>query len=383
MDLMSVNLDTLLPEKLIEGYRSLIFTERFTDCGDFVLTTGRVQETLDLIPPTGLLKIAQSDEIMAVDSRRIITNDQGVAELRIEGRSFETSFENRPAINNLEPLLDSEYHIESVTAHEAMATIMTTIPEGLTQEWRDILTRPITVYRPHDFDRKADFQVPKGDQYNAALEIARAYGVGMRTFIFYREYEPRLGVELYYGHNRAIDNEDDNTPVIFSTDRSDFTDEEYFLNVRDHKNSAMIFTDNTVQGYYIKNSPDDPEPAKGMHARVLYIDGGDIEPPEDTGIRNRIQYEMDLGQERLFSELQKRKLDPDVTFTVSPDASYKFGRGDLGDYYLGDTVTVHTGYGGRKNLQVSEYIRSEDENGDTEYPTMIEAPELEGVFTEL
>lgn len=87
MDLMTINLDTLLPEKLIEGYRSLIWTERFTECGDFVMTTGLVDEGLELIKPTSLVKIVQSDEIMAIDSRKVITNDSGVAELRVEGRS--------------------------------------------------------------------------------------------------------------------------------------------------------------------------------------------------------------------------------------------------------------------------------------------------------
>lgn len=381
MDLMTINLDTLLPEKLIEGYRSLIWTERFTECGDFVMTTGLVDEGLELLKPTSLVKIVQSDEIMAIDSRKVITNDSGVAELRVEGRSFETSFENRPAVADMNPLLDTEYHIESVTAHEAIATVLTKMPEGLTAEWEQILERPVTVYRPHDFDRKADFQIPRGDQYSAALDIARAYGCGMRTFIYFRENTPRLGVEIYYGHDRSNENKAGNNPVIFSSDRGDFDSEEYLMNVRDHKNAALVFTDNTVQGYYIKSNPEVADPPRGLHARVLYIDGSDIKPPEDTGIRNQIQYEMDLGKERLFSELQKRKLDPDITFTVSPNAYYKFGRDK--DYYLGDTVTVHTSHGGRKNLQVSEYIRSEDETGEREFPTMIEVPELEGVFTEL
>lgn len=382
MDLMSINPNTLEAEDLIEGYKSLIWTERFSECGDFSLTTGLVNETREALPAGSYVRIAQSDELAIVDSHKIATNSDGTSVLTIEGRTFETSYEGRPAIANLDPLADAEYHIEDATPHEAMALIMSRIPDGLTNEWKQIFERPITVYRPTDLDRKIDYQVPGGSQYEAILDLARAYGVGIRTFIFYRGFERRYGVELYYGHDRSIQNGYGNSPVIFSSERGDFASEDYYLDYREYYNAGFVFTNNTTQGYYTIPKDGPSVPPRGVNAKILYVDGGDIKPPEDTGIRDRITYERALGQERLFSELSKRKLEPDVTFELSSDPSYKFGRGDSGDYFLGDIVTAQTLYGGRKNLQVSEYIRSEDETGYKEYPTLIDTPELDGVFVE-
>lgn len=382
MDLMTIDPTTMKALDLIEGYKSLIWTERFTECGDFSLTTGLVDETMAAMPAGSYVRIAQSDEVAIVDSHRITTDEKGTAVLKIEGRTFETSYEGRPALANLDPLEDAEYHIEEATPHEAMALIMSRIPDGLTPEWKEIFERPITVYRPTDADRKIDYQVPRGSQYAAMLDLARAYGVGVRTFIFYRGYELRYGVELYYGQDRSAQNTYGNSPVIFSSERGDFATEEYYLDYREHYNAGFIFTNNTTQGYYTVPKGENPVPPRGVGAKILYVDGGDIKPPTDTGIRDRIAYERALGQERLFLELSKRKLEPDVTFELSASPSYKFGRGSAGDYYLGDIVTSQTLYGGRKNLQVSEYIRAEDETGYKEYPTLVDTPELDGVFME-
>ena len=382
MDLMTVDIHTKLPTHLIESHKSLVWTERYTECGDFSLTSGNVDETIAELPAGALCRIAQSDELMVVESHKISTDEYGIPLLTVEGRSFETVFENRPAISNMDPLADYEYHLEDVTAHEAMAKIMTRIPDGLNPTWAAAFERPITVYRPTDLDRKIDYQVPNGDQYKAVLDLARGYGVGIRNFVFYREFETRYGVELYYGQDRSIQNGYGNAPVIFSSERGDFAREEYYLDYREHKNAAMVFTENTVQGYFMIPEGGDETPPMGLDSRILYINGGDIKPPVDTGIRDQITYERALGQERLFSELSKRKLEPDVTFEISATPSYKFGRHEDGDYFLGDIVTVQTLYGGRKNLQVSEYIRAEDETGYREYPTLIDTPSLDGAFVE-
>lgn len=380
MDLHALDIDTIKPGPLIEGYDSLIWTERFAECGDFVLMTGRVNDTRKKLPEGSLCKITESQEIMIVDSHKITTDENGKTLLRIEGRSLETIFENRPAIKDLNPLKDAEYHISGETPHATAAQILTKVPEGLSPEWAEAWVRPIFVARPEDNPEfTIDYQVPRGTQYDAVLQLARSYGFGLRNGIYFYGPEPRLFTSLYYGTDRAIGNKLGNSPVIFSSDRGDFSSEDFFMDYRSYKNAAIIFTANLAQGYYIK-TPNSTIP-KGLKLRVLYMDGDDIKPPTEIGVRNSIDYERDLGSERLFSELSQRKLEPDVTFQVSKDSSYRYGVD--GDYFLGDTITVHTGYGGRKNLQVSEYIRSEDGTGETAYPTMIEVPKLEGVFTEL
>src|SRR6188768_1009977 len=95
MDLLRVNPATFLPDDLIEGYTSLIWTERMAESGGFELITPDIEKTASLIPEDSLLTLRDSDEIMIVESHNLIRNPDGSSELRVVGTTFETMFRRR------------------------------------------------------------------------------------------------------------------------------------------------------------------------------------------------------------------------------------------------------------------------------------------------
>ncbi len=52
---------------------------------------------------------------------------------------------------------------------------------------------------------------------------------------------------------------------------------------------------------------------------------------------------------------------------ISEESPFKLGR----DYYLGDRVTLLGQYDFAQSMRVSEYIRTEDADGDRGYPGLV------------
>lgn len=372
MILFQRDVPTMKAGPVVEGYNSLIWTERFTEAGDFSLTTGRIDETMAALPVGSMAAISESDETMFVETHKITTNEQGVSELTVTGRSFETFYERRPAINSFEPLNDAEFHIPNSIPRSAIFELLM-IPAVGNAMWDDRMHLPIHIEVNAD-PREAllenrDYQVPRGSVYSAVLDIARSYNIGIRSKIVDRENDTNLiTLYIYYGKDRTVTSTTA-TPVLFSWANGDFTSEEYLHTDVNYHNAYFVFTNNTVHMVYSTYDGLSGNPGRGLNLRVKYVDASDIVPPEDTGIRDALTYETDLARERALMHYAVDRLPrKDFSFQVSPNSSNKFGV----DYDLGDVVTVEGKYGGRKDLLVTEYIRSEDSSGETAYPTMVE-----------
>lgn len=79
-----------IPEDIIEGYISLIWTERFQDPGEFELKTYDVERMKSLLPEDTLVSHLETQEVMMVETHEIADEGEGddaVPVLTIRGRS--------------------------------------------------------------------------------------------------------------------------------------------------------------------------------------------------------------------------------------------------------------------------------------------------------
>lgn len=87
-----------LPDVLIEGYNSLIWSERWQDHGDFELKSFDVDRLKKLLPQKTLVSHLETEEVMAVETHSIEMVGEGEdaqPEITIKGRSVTTIFEHR------------------------------------------------------------------------------------------------------------------------------------------------------------------------------------------------------------------------------------------------------------------------------------------------
>lgn len=98
MDFVRLNAGTYIPDLLVEGYNSLVFTERFNEPGDFELRTFNVETVAALLPEGTFVSHLETQEMMVVENLNIEEVGEGEDakdELVITGRSAWTVLEHR------------------------------------------------------------------------------------------------------------------------------------------------------------------------------------------------------------------------------------------------------------------------------------------------
>lgn len=142
---------TYLPDRMIENYTSLVWTERFLDPGEFIMKTPYVDEMLEVLPEMTLISHRHTSEVMLVESHLITKDALGNEELTIAGRSVDVMFEHR--------FIEGKYQKRRQMAREyappsAAGVLMWNAIDNLTDP-------PVDVTRAR---KDAD---PDGDQYVA------------------------------------------------------------------------------------------------------------------------------------------------------------------------------------------------------------------------
>lgn len=375
MVLISLDKTTFLEDKIIDGFSSLIWTERAQAESDFVINTHDIKRGLADFPIGTLLATSNSQVPMIVEQHRFSTNETGNTELRIEGRGVSTLLDSRPALNSLEPLEDYSWDVEDTP----ISYLLMTLVNDNHQPFGDDFKLPFSpLIRVKDITKapmnlRFSYKIPRKSRYEVLMDICKTHGL---TFTEYRPGD-KFTTNFADGSKIAmvfLIPKDRSDSVIFSGKRGDLLSEEYYHNISNFKNTAAVISSNTAT---VLSLIDENQQIryKGLDARIGLKDEPSLAPPESSGIRDKIEYERAVGKGLAENMLVENSIEEAYTFQVSPTVSYRY---DI-DYELGDYVRVEPTYGPPKKYSVSEYIRSLDENGYREYPTLSEIPEQIGV----
>lgn len=385
---------------LVQGWRSCIWAERYADPGDFQLQTLRVDETRSLIPPGSYVGLIDSPEVMLVESHEIGQDPEtGRNMLTVTGRSAEVLGEQRMTyrLGTSGASGMVEYPISALVIGSQIVQDLYMIRLN-----QDAFFNPDARNRVVDFDGASyhpdfeanipedfmDFKVPVADIHSVATSYLKSVGAGLRT-IRHRYAFPPFGTGGGYfqalivgGYDRTV-NQTDREPVIFTTMQDHLIDEKYLWTLRNYKNFAQV-----VSPIYDANvfAPGVSTATAGKDLRVLHVDASDITSAgggsASSIVRQRGLAELAKNNQIFFFEGQ-----------VNPDSPYKRGlppvegggtswyearlrRTTPGDYDLGDLVTLMGKYGVSQTMRVTEFVRTQDETGYREYPTLSQPVEV-------
>lgn len=326
-------------DDLIEGWNSLIWTERYSIAGEFELKTARIKETRALLPKRTLLGIRESNHVMIVESHSI---EDGF--LTVKGRTFETFLENR--------VIHAGGDLYSITMSPAMAIA-------------DIIYRSIVASASFTQEELPGFDVQSLDDtlpdetfqfkfeemYAWILKTLQKNHLGLRTVKPTHHTSPMM-LEVYNGL--------DKTDVVLSSSADHLKGEKYLFTDFGYKDTAYV---RTATGVYAVRSPlwspgvgpiPRPGTGGGFDWRVLPVDAMDLSG-SGADVTQR-------GLTELAKFNQKNLFDAELT----PFTPYKYGV----DYGLGDYISVVADYGVSETMVVSEYIRIQDAEGEKSYPTL-------------
>lgn len=407
-----------LPDDIVEDYTSMIWTERYQDPGEFELKTPRISETFNLLPEMTLISHLDTKEVMMVESRLIGVDDNGYPELTVTGRSLDAFLEHR--------------HVEASYGKRRKMTRMYTATGAavvliwnVVDNWSD---KDVTREDDHPWTTKdqipnvsvSDSVAVRGDSRNRWLKEGPLYpqllDILIRDDLGIRIIRPKsttmtrisvatglatrgevtrtivpdvtsLRFDIYRGVDRS-NLQSTNSKVIFSTLRGDIEKVSYLFSNKDLKTACEVMSGAGGADVYRPGGSG----LTGLDRRVMSYDAGEPEEaknkPTDPGknatTAENNTYEADLADWRnrnnaiiadfladiadeALRALKKQRRVSLLTGDISPLSLYKYKT----HYDLGDTVTLYGDYNQTEQMIVSEYVRTEDSDGDRGFPGLV------------
>ena len=167
----------------------------------------------------------------------------------------------------------------------------------------------------------------------------------------------KLRMQVYQGRDLS-------STVTFRYDAGQIEKPKYLYAIKGYKNIAHVSSPHLEIPLTVAAPGVDPN-VSGINRRVLPLNFGNLGDLDPDGNFTEDDWQRVLSQKAL-TELQKFNKVALFDGEISPLNAIKYGK----DYSLGDKVTLQAEYDLEAKMVISEYIRSQDETGETGYPTL-------------
>ena len=357
---------------IIDGFTSTIWTERYYGNSEVELVVPLTMEMIQKLPVGTFLGIDESDELMILE-----TANPSDGKLKLTGISVLPWLNNR-FIRTSANHSDRYWYLEAENpgwALWAMVFYMCIGGPYLNG------TTPIGVPNPekfivpglglYDYDKSGiplKVAIPYGPLYNAMLEFAKSYEIGMQILLDINSDTP-----LQYRNYKGLDRtsaQTDNPVVRFSPEMDSLTDISEVQSIKDLKTHAYSFAPGlepeegradirTAPGISILSGTE----YTGFDLRAKLVFADDITTDQIAESSSTL---IDILNNRAFTELQNNKYIKTVDGEIVPDSQFQYGV----HYSLGDIIEVKGNTGTVQRSRITEYIRSHDSSGEKSYPTV-------------
>lgn len=379
---------TYLPTDLLEGYFSMIWTERFRDPGEFELKVNQYISSwmYSYLPLGQFISHRDTDEVMQVETHSIDYDSDGKPELTITGRSLtmwpeqrliEGVYQKKKQMQkNYTPLRAASVLLWDTFVNSSGTSVLDD-QSGGRSTYDNLPQVAITSgVRGSSGVSKPRF-LATGPMYPEVYKFLVNGDVGIRTMrptgisgnvvsvtsdgtISFTSTPnmQKLRFEIYDGLDRTL-SQSVLPAVVFSASLGHLIRPKYLFSIKDWKTQASV--DSNVGG---ADSFRGGVGHVGYDERQIYVDAGSIEDSAtSTELNNFIINLSDYGDTALHQHRKTRVVDTDI----STDVPYAYKR----DYWLGDLVTIYGDYSVEQDMLVMEHIRIEDKDGDRAYPTLV------------
>lgn len=331
----------------IDVFESFIWTERYSECGEFELYTLITPFLLNNIRQGYYVSLNDSEYVMIVECIEITTDLDEGDHLKITGRSLESILDRRiiwtqtvingNLQNGIKKLLNENAISPSIAGRA--------IPGLIFADSTDPAITGLTLRA----------QYTGNNLYDTIKAICLENNLGFKITL---NANNQFVFELYAGTDRSYD-QNVNPYVIFSPEFDNLLGSNYIESKKTLKNVNLIAGED--QGDARRTTVIGT--ATGLARRELYTDARDIQSEVDGTVIPDAEYIAQLqqrGLEKLTEHRETREFEGEA------DTTRMFIYGD--DYLKGDVVEIVNEYGMEAKVRVMEVVRSQDVNGYTIYP---------------
>lgn len=347
-------LDGLLRrEWIFDRFESLIWTERFSDVGDFQLVIESTPETRSLLTAGTKVVVNVSKRVMEIETIVNTNDDAGRSLIKIQGKELVKILDDRLAADSI--VTDEPWVITDYPANVARYMFDQVCSFG----WplaADVLPFLVSgsIYPPGTIPEPSDvitWYQERDTLYNAIKKLVDLYALGFR--LVRNGDESQLYFDIYSGNDRTTA-QTELSPVVFSRELDNLQNTREFKTIDGLKTVAYVFAPAGVRIVYAEGV--DPG-ITGFERRVLTV--------KSTVAAGTSDWEALLDQEGAKALSEHRTLQA-FDGEVNQNSNYQYEI----DYFLGDLVEMLNTDGMTNNMRVTEQIFVEDQEGERAYPTL-------------
>lgn len=356
-------LDSMLRRtEVVDGFDSMIWTERYASWGDFEIHINSTPKTRAQFVTDTHLAMNESYRVMIVESVENKTDVGGLQKLTVKGRSIESILDDRVAKDAFAPETSDSAWLLNGTGADIVREVFNQICVLGLLDTRDIIPfitagsifPPSTLPEP---TRMLNYKMKLDTLYNAMKTILDFYNLGFRLVRNFDHSE--LYFDVYSGDDRTT-RQTEKPPVVFSPELDNLQSTTTLTTSDNYKNVAYVFS----PAGSMEVIPDDVDAeADGFERRILLVDASDITNDDHTLSAPTIEDELIA---RGLRELSKQRRFFGIDGEINDYANYRYGI----DYMLGDLVETHDEDDFMTIVRVTEQIFVSDTEGDRSYPTL-------------
>lgn len=334
--------ENFVPFYIVSEFNSLIWTDRYWECGDFQLETIYTLDAMRSIKIGQYVSLGDSSNLMVIESINISYDpaDKTSQLLTYKGRSLESILDRRIIWGKW----GSTSRVNVQTRILGLINDAIVNPKDGNRRISFFKTRTVTGITGSQYEYAT---VGDSDNlYDVVKTICKTAGVGMRCD--YSEMNGDVTFSLFLGSDRSYD-QSILPPVIFSSAYENLGPSRFSINTTEYKTIAFAvgpWSGNTRTELVVGNLY-----LSGLDRREVFVESG------SDGI--------DAITDAAMSELADRNQFETLDSELDSKRQFVYGK----DFFIGDIVQVITDFGLDKKARVTEFIRSWDEGGYTEVPT--------------
>lgn len=343
---------------IIDQYKSLIWTKRYREAGEFELYMPMSMEMFELLKPYRLIKRKDDDTVMMIETIRITTDEEDGDHLIVSGRSLEAAldesifawaYEGAPVTGTIFNILKTIYKDRSYRSQ---------FGGNFWISEEDYPAGSPIIMGSHTFS-----EATKGmNCYDAVKSLCQTFNIGYKV-VEYPTDEAFHQLILYEGHDLAEGAY--SFPVIFSQEYDNLNSSEYVYDVSTYADAAFVIggdimiSSNTKFSGHQQITPDDP-PLR----RYIFVDATDATTNTES-VTTKESYNTTL-QAIAKTEIAKQPVIE--TFEADLDMTHTFIYRK--HFWVGSVVTIKNEYGIRMDARIIEVNEIDDENGYSLKPVL-------------
>lgn len=365
MDIMVLNKNFEMVH-IIDSYKSIIWTDRYNDAGDFELYTEVSGETLKYVEKDFYLTIKESERTMIVSTIAIESDRELGNFIQITGHSLEQIL-NRRIVWGLKTLNTNLQNGIKTLLNESIIS-----PSDANRKIPNFIFEEVSDSKITDI--KVEQQYTGDNIYDIVRTLCQDNDIGFKIVL---NSDNQFVFSLYSGVDRSY-NQKKNPCVTFSPRYDNLINSNYCETNLDYKTVTLIAGEDSGNNRKYRTYSISQD--NGLYRRELFTDARDIQ--SEYYDENNNKHTMTAAQYNAALDARgKEKLEEYSATTafegeVETQNSFKYKE----DYFLGDIVQIENEYGFGGTARITEVVASLDGNGYALYPTfeMLDDSESEG-----